>query len=292
MSTTTAGNPPARPSGVDHGATGGDLGRLVVRALRREGRRLDALFINLALPVGIMVVFVYVFGGAIATGSSGLSYIDFVVPAVLLLSAGYGAALTAGNVAEDMNGGIIDRLRTLPISSWVVPTSHVIASVVRNVVTAGLALAAAVALGFRPDAMALDWALVLALVSGYVLAISAMAVVWGWPSTRPRPPRPSASSCCSCPTSPTASSRRRPCPVCFAASPSTSPSPHWLRPREHSCSISPSATRDGSRPPGSPRPWWSASRPPPCSSADERPRERPERLQRRCRVRDRSDPKG
>jgi ABC-2 type transport system permease protein len=87
--------------------------------------------------------------------------------------------LTAGNVAEDMNGGIIDRLRTLPISSWVVPTSHVIASVVRNVVTAGLALAAAVALGFRPDAMALDWALVLALVSGYVLAISAMAVVWG-----------------------------------------------------------------------------------------------------------------
>jgi ABC-2 type transport system permease protein len=177
--TATAGNHPARASGVDHGTTAGDLGRLVVRALRRESRRLDALFINLALPVGIMVVFVYVFGGAIATGSSGLSYIDFVVPAVLLLSAGYGAALTAANVAEEMNEGLIDRLRTLPISSWVVPTSHVIASVVRNVVTAGLALAAAVALGFRPHAMALDWALVLALVSGYILAISAMAVVWG-----------------------------------------------------------------------------------------------------------------
>jgi ABC-2 type transport system permease protein len=181
MSTTTAtaGNHPARASGVDHGTTGGDLGRLVVRALRRESRRLDALFINLALPVGIMVVFVYVFGGAIATGSSGLSYIDFVVPAVLLLSAGYGAALTAANVAEEMNEGLIDRLRTLPISSWVVPTSHVIASVARNVVTAGLALAAAVALGFRPDATVLDWALVLALVGGYILAVSAMAVVWG-----------------------------------------------------------------------------------------------------------------
>ena len=181
MSTTTATAPtsPDLGSGVDHATAGGDLGRLVVRALRREGRRLDALFVNIALPVGIMVVFVYVFGGAITTGSTGLDYIDFVVPAVLLLSAGYGAALTASNVAEDMNGGMIDRLRTLPISSWVVPTSHVIASVARNVVTAGLALIAAIALGFRPDATALEWILVLALVTGYILAMSAIAVVWG-----------------------------------------------------------------------------------------------------------------
>jgi ABC-2 type transport system permease protein len=181
MSTTTATartRPPLQP-GVDRATTGGDLGRLVARALRREARRLDALFVNLALPVGIMVVFVYVFGGALTTGASGLDYIDFVVPAVLLLSAGYGAALTASNVAEDMNGGMVDRLRTLPINSWVVPASHVIASLVRNVVTAGLALAAAIALGFRPDAAVLDWALVLALVSGYVLAMSAIAVVWG-----------------------------------------------------------------------------------------------------------------
>jgi ABC-2 type transport system permease protein len=181
MSTTTATarTRPDRNSGTDHATTGGDLGRLVLRALRREGRRLDALFINIALPVGIMVVFVYVFGGAITTGSSGLDYIDLVVPAVLLLSAGYGAALTASNVAADMNGGMIDRLRTLPISSWVVPTSHVIASVVRNVVTAALALTAAIALGFRPDATVLDSALVLGLVVGYVLAMSAIAVVWG-----------------------------------------------------------------------------------------------------------------
>jgi ABC-2 type transport system permease protein len=100
----TAATGPDRPSGIDRASTGGDLGRLVVRALRRESRRLDALFINLALPVGIMVVFVYVFGGAITTGSSGLDYLDFAVPAVLLLSAGYGAALTAANVAADMNG--------------------------------------------------------------------------------------------------------------------------------------------------------------------------------------------
>jgi hypothetical protein len=117
MSTTnaTARTRADLTSGVDRGTTGGDLGRLVVRALRREGRRLDALFVNIALPVGIMVVFVYVFGGAITTGSSGLNYIDFVVPAVLLLPA----ALTAADIAADMNGGMIDRLRTLPITSLV-----------------------------------------------------------------------------------------------------------------------------------------------------------------------------
>jgi ABC-2 type transport system permease protein len=194
-----------------------------------------------------MVVFVYVFGGAITTGSSGLDYIDFLVPAVLLLSAGYGAALTASNVAEDMHGGMIDRLRTLPISSWVVPTSHVIASVVRNVVTAGLALTAAIALGFRPDATAVEWMLVLALVTGYILAMSAIAVVWGCSSSRPRLPRPSASSCCSCPTSRTASSRRQPCRVCFAALPSISRSHRWWRPYGRCFWISPSATRGGSR---------------------------------------------
>jgi ABC-2 type transport system permease protein len=177
--TPTAPTRPAVRSGAGRATAGGDLGRLVVRALRREGRRLDALFVNLALPVGIMVVFIYVFGGAITTGASGLDYVDFVVPAVLLLSAGYGAALTAANVAEDLHGGMVDRLRTLPISSWVVPTSHVLASVVRNTVTATLALIAAIALGFRPDATVADWALVGALVVGYVLALSAVAVVWG-----------------------------------------------------------------------------------------------------------------
>ncbi|MEV4169029.1 ABC transporter permease [Nonomuraea sp. NPDC049709] len=157
----------------------GDLRRLVVRDLRRELRVLDGLIVNTALPVMIMVLFVYVFGGAITTGSSGLDYIDFVVPAVLLMSGGYGAALTAVTISDDMTGGMIDRFRTLPISGWVVPAGHVVASVIRNVASSAIALAAALLLGFRPDATLTDWALVLALVIGYVLAMSALAAVWG-----------------------------------------------------------------------------------------------------------------
>jgi ABC-2 type transport system permease protein len=161
------------------GTAAGDLRRLVVRDLRRELRIPDSLIVNTALPVLIMVLFVYVFGGAITTGSSGLAYIDFVVPAVLLMSSGYGAALTAVNIADDMTGGMIDRFRTLPISGWVVPAGHVVASVIRNVAAAAIALGAAVLLGFRPTADPAGWALVLLLVAGYVLAMSALAVLWG-----------------------------------------------------------------------------------------------------------------
>ncbi|MGP3913783.1 ABC transporter permease [Nonomuraea sp. 10N515B] len=157
----------------------GDLRRLAVRGLRREVRVLDGLIVNIVLPVIIMVVFVYVFGGAITTGSSGLAYIDFAVPAVLLMSGGYGAALTAVNVADDMTGGMIDRFRTLPIGGWVVPAGHVVASVVRNVAACAFALVAAVILGFRPDATLAGWALVLGLVAAYVLAMSSLAVLWG-----------------------------------------------------------------------------------------------------------------
>ncbi|WP_245642612.1 ABC transporter permease [Nonomuraea candida] len=157
----------------------GDLRRLVVRDLRRDMRVLDGLIVNTALPVMIMVLFVYVFGGAISTGSSGLDYVDFVVPAVLLMSGGYGAALTAVTISDDMTGGMIDRFRTLPISGWVVPAGHVVASVIRNLASSAIALAAALLLGFRPDASLTDWALVLALVTGYVLAMSALAAVWG-----------------------------------------------------------------------------------------------------------------
>ncbi|GAA2786588.1 hypothetical protein [Nonomuraea dietziae] len=66
--------------------TAGDLRRLAGRALRHEARTPDALMVNIALPVIIMLLFVYVFGGAITTGSSGLAYVDFVVPAVLLMA--------------------------------------------------------------------------------------------------------------------------------------------------------------------------------------------------------------
>ena len=118
------------------------------RSLRHSVRSVDALLTAIFLPVGIMLMFVYVFGGAIDTSGR---YVDYVVPGIIVLCAGFGSAGTAVAVAMDMTSGVIDRFRTLPISSAAVLTGHVAASVARNVVSALLVLGVALLAGFRPD---------------------------------------------------------------------------------------------------------------------------------------------
>ncbi|MGC5628230.1 ABC transporter permease [Georgenia sp. Z1344] len=174
-----SGPPDAGSDGSRRGHALGDLALLTHRSLLRELRQVDGIIVSLLLPVMITLAFVYVFGGAIDLGGSDLSYVDFVAPAIVVLAAGYGAANTAVGVAEDMTGGIVDRFRTLPVASWTVPSAYVVASVVRNLVTTAVALLTAVAVGFRPAASPSDWLLVLALVTGYILALSALGVVWG-----------------------------------------------------------------------------------------------------------------
>ena len=104
----------------------------VGRSLRHSVRSVDALLTAILLPVAILLMFVYVFGGAIETDGR---YVDYVVPGIIVLCAGFGSASTAVAVALDMTTGVIDRFRTLPISSAAVLTGHVAASVARNVVS-------------------------------------------------------------------------------------------------------------------------------------------------------------
>jgi ABC-2 type transport system permease protein len=94
------------------------------------------------LPLMLMALFVYVFGGAIDRSGH---YVNYVVPGIVLLCVGFGAASTALPVAADMNDGMIDRLRSMPIHSAAVLTGHVVASVVRNALSTVLVVAAAIA---------------------------------------------------------------------------------------------------------------------------------------------------
>ncbi len=91
-----------RPRVVTEGAT------LTGRGVRLSLRNVEGLITALALPIMLMLMFVYLFGGAISTGSK---YVEYVVPGVLLVCAGFGAATTAVSVAHDLSGGIIDRFR-------------------------------------------------------------------------------------------------------------------------------------------------------------------------------------
>ena len=146
------------------------------RSLRHSVRSVDALLTAILLPVMIMLLFVYVFGGAIDTGGR---YVDYVVPGIIVLCAAFGSAGTAMAVALDMTTGVIDRFRTLPIASGAVLTGHVAASIARNVVSALLVLGVALVAGFRPTTDPLNWLGAVALLLALMTAISWLAACFG-----------------------------------------------------------------------------------------------------------------
>src|SRR3954454_10478990 len=102
---------------------------MVGRSVRLSRRNVDSMLTSLMLPVMLMLLFVYLFGGAIHTGTK---YVTYVVPGVLLLCAGFGASMTAVTVSNDMTGGVIDRFRSMDIGGAALVAGHVVASVVRN----------------------------------------------------------------------------------------------------------------------------------------------------------------
>jgi ABC-2 type transport system permease protein len=147
------------------------------RCLRLSRRNVEAVLTSLMLPIMLMLLFVYLFGGAIETGAE--KYVTYVVPGLLLLCAGYGASVTAVSVCHDMTGGIVDRFRSLDVGGAAVLAGHVAASVVRNAASTVLVLGVGVLVGFRPQASALDWLGAAAMLLAFVVALSWFAAVIG-----------------------------------------------------------------------------------------------------------------
>ena len=138
---------------------------MIRRNVRRSLRDPEAFFTALMLPVILMLLFVYVFGGDLDTGGK---YVNYVVPGLVVLCAAFGAGTTAVAVATDMTNGIVDRFRSMPIAGSSVLVGHVVASLARNLVATTLVIGAGLAVGWRPTGSALDW-----------LAAAAMIVLLG-----------------------------------------------------------------------------------------------------------------
>lgn len=161
----------------ESGASAARRGRVMIaRCLRLGWRNTDALITSLVLPIMLMLLFVYLFGGAIHTGTA---YKTYVLPGVLVLCAGFGSALTAVRVTEDMNSGVIDRLRTMNVGGTAMLTGHVVASAVRNAVSAALVLGVAYAIGFRSHASLGGWLGAAGLLMLFIVAISALSAAIG-----------------------------------------------------------------------------------------------------------------
>jgi ABC-2 type transport system permease protein len=146
------------------------------RSFRLTRRNVEALITSLMLPIVLMLMFVYLFGGALDTGTT---YVTYVVPGVLLLCACYGSALTAVAVCNDMTSGIIDRFRSMDVGGASFLAGHVSASLVRNGASTAVVMAVAVLIGFRPEAGLSSWLAAAGVLLAFVLAVSWLSAVVG-----------------------------------------------------------------------------------------------------------------
>ena len=153
-----------------------DSAAMIGRSVKHTVRNLESLLMSVILPVVLMLMFVYVFGGAIDPSGD---YANYVVPGIILLCTGYGAASTAVDVAQDLAEGVVDRFRSMPILSSAVLTGHVVASLARNTLATVLVIGVAFLTGFRPDAGVLEWLAVAGMLALWVLALSWVAVCFG-----------------------------------------------------------------------------------------------------------------
>lgn len=143
---------------------------MMSRGIRLWRRTVDALILSLALPVMLMLTFVYLFGGAISPDGG---YVNYVVAGVILVCVGFASAQTAVSVAQDMRSGVIDRLRSMNVSGAAQLSGHVTASVLRNAVATAMVVGVALAIGFRPHPTLLG-----ALAAAGILLAFATALSW------------------------------------------------------------------------------------------------------------------
>jgi ABC-2 type transport system permease protein len=157
-----------------------DTGVMIARSLRRSLRDPEAFITALALPVTLMLLFVYVFGGAFNAGvKAGGGYVNYVVPGLIVLCAGFGAGTTAVAVATDMSTGIVDRFRSMPIAASTVLAGQVVASVARNLLATALVIGAGLAVGWRPTGGPLAWVAAAGLIVLFIAALSWLAACFG-----------------------------------------------------------------------------------------------------------------
>jgi ABC-2 type transport system permease protein len=149
---------------------------MVARCVRLSQRTIDALIMSFVLPVMLMVMFVYLFGGAMNTGGK---YVTYVVPGVILLCVGFASAQTAVSVSQDMKNGVIDRFRSMDIGGASVLFGHVVASVLRNIIATVMVIGVALLIGFRPHASVLDWVATAGVLLVFMVAISWLAAAFG-----------------------------------------------------------------------------------------------------------------
>jgi ABC-2 type transport system permease protein len=155
----------------------GDTTVLMGRSLRHITRSLDTIITTTIMPIAFMLLFVYVFGGAINSGSH--SYVNYLLPGILLITIASGIAYTALRLFMDMQSGIFERFQSMPIARSSVLWAHVLTSLVANLVSLVVVVLVALLMGFRSGAGVLAWLAVAGILILLILALTWIAVIAG-----------------------------------------------------------------------------------------------------------------
>lgn len=156
-----------------------DTATLTGRSLRHILRSPDTIITTAVTPVALMLLFVYVFGGAIDTGTGSGSYIDYMLPGILLITIASGVAYTSYRLFLDLKGGIFERFQSMPIARSAALWAHVLTSLAANLVSLAVIVGVALLMGFRSSANVLQWLAVAGILVLFILALTWVAVIAG-----------------------------------------------------------------------------------------------------------------
>jgi ABC-2 type transport system permease protein len=154
-----------------------DTAVLLKRSLRHIARSPDTIITTAITPIAMLLLFVYVFGGAIKVG--GGEYVNYLLPGILLITIASGISYTAFRLFTDVSGGIFERFQSMPIARSAVLWSHVLTSVAANLTSLALVVLVAVAMGFRSSAGLLAWLAAVGILLLCTLALTWLAVIPG-----------------------------------------------------------------------------------------------------------------
>jgi ABC-2 type transport system permease protein len=159
----------------------GDTAVLTGRSLKHVTRSADTIITTAIIPVALMLLFVYVFGGAIMSGSA--SYVNYMLPGILLITIASGISYTAFRLFTDMQSGIFERFQSLPIARSGVMWAHVLTSLVANLISVVIVVGVALIIGFRSGAGVGAWLAVAGILILFTLALTWIAVISGLTAT-------------------------------------------------------------------------------------------------------------
>jgi ABC-2 type transport system permease protein len=155
----------------------GDTAVLLGRSLRHIARSPDTIITTAIMPIAFMLLFVYVFGGAIDTGSG--EYVTYLLPGILLITIASGISYTGYRLFLDMQSGIFERFQSMPIARSSALWAHVLTSLVANLVSIVVVVLVALLMGFRSGAGVQAWLAVAGILVLFTLALTWIAVVAG-----------------------------------------------------------------------------------------------------------------